>query len=146
MENVLVWLGIIFPMALGSIGSAIGCMIGGGAVAGAMTREKSGHGAMLIMSAAPSSQSIYGLVLMLLIMGKAKAGDPTMALGAQFLAIGLLSGTAIMMSAIMQGKCCAAGIRATVEEKSVYGKCWLPIGMTEGFAVFAMVFGIVALG
>ena len=142
MEELLKWLGIIFPMALGATGSAIGCMIGGSALAGAMTRTQSNHGGMIAMSAAPSSQTIYGLVLMMFLKGKLAANIT----GPQFLAIGALCGVAIMVSAIMQGKCCAAGIRATVDEKSVYGKCWIPVGVTESFAVFAMVFGMMALG
>jgi len=142
MAEVIRWSGIIFPMALGATGSAIGCMIGGSATAGAMTRTKTGHGALIAMSAAPSSQTIYGLILMMMLKDKLE----TKTSPAVFLAVGLLCGIAIMFSAIMQGKCCAAGIRATVEEKSVYGKCWVPVGVTESFAVFAMVFGIIALG
>lgn len=142
-SELVKWIGIIFPMALGATGSAIGCMIAGSALAGAMTRTKENHGGLIAMSAAPSSQTIYGLVLMMTLKDvKLQPGAST----AVFLAVGVLCGVAIMMSAIMQGRCCAAGIRATVEEKSVYGKCWIPVGVTESFAVFAMVFGMIALG
>ena len=143
MDQLMTWLGVISPMALGATGSAIGCMIAGSTLAGAMTRTKSGHGALIAMSAAPSSQTIYGLVLMMTLKAKIVANPPAAGV---FLAVGILCGIAIMVSAIMQGKCCAAGIRATLEEKSVYGKCWIPVGVTESFAVFGMVFGMVALG
>ena len=139
--ELLKWLGIIAPMALGATGSAIGCMTAGSSLAGALTRTKEKHGGLIAMSAAPSSQTIYGLVLMMMLKG---AGDKLG--GPQALAIGLLCGFAIMISAIMQGRCCAAGIRASVEEGDVYGKCWIPVGVTESFAVFAMVFGMIALG
>lgn len=138
MEEMIKWFGIISPMALGAIGSAIGCMIAGAGLAGALPRTKESHGGLIAMSAAPSSQTIYGLVLMMTLKGANGSG-------AQFLAIGLLCGVAIMISSVMQGRCCAAGIRATVEDKTVYGKCWIPVGVTESFAVFAMVFGMIAL-
>lgn len=146
MDYALTWLGIVFPMALGATGSAIGCMIAGSSLAGAMTREKTGHGALIAMSAAPSSQTIYGLVLMMVMAGRIDAATKLATYPAAFLAIGMLCGIAIMTSAVMQGRCCAAGIRATIEEKTVYGKCWIPVGVTESFAVFAMVFGMIALG
>ena len=139
MEEFIKWFGIVLPLAVGAIGSSLGCMIAGTSLAGALSRTKQGQGGLIAFSAAPSSQIIYGLVLMMVMKGSDTATP------SQFLAIGILCGLAIMVSAIMQAKCCAAGIRATVEEPSIYGKCWIPIGVTEGFAVFAMVFGIVAL-
>ena len=145
MEELLRWMGMMFPMALGAIGSAIGCMIGGSTLAGAMTRTSAGHGGLIAMSAAPSSQTIYGLVLMMSIRAKLDALAVGAIMGPKFFAIGLLCGIAIMVSAIVQGQCCASGIRASVEERSVYGKCWVPIGATESFAVFAMIFGIMVL-
>ncbi len=143
MDELVKWIGIVAPLALGSIGSSIGCVIGGMALGGAMPRTKTGHGGLIAMSAAPSSQTIYGLVLMMFMKNKLVAANPPVA--AAFLAVGILCGLAIMVSAIAQGKCCASGMRATIEEKSVFGKCWVPIGITESFAVFAMIFGIVVL-
>lgn len=139
MEEVLKWLGIMLPLALAGMGSSIGCAISGTTLAGALPRAKSGHGALIAMAAAPSSQAIYGIVLMMSLM--AAAATLT---GGKALAIGLPCGTGIMISAIYQGMCAASGIRATLDDKNVYGKCWIPIGITESFAVFAMVFGILA--
>jgi V/A-type H+-transporting ATPase subunit K len=149
MDELLKWLGIIFPMALGACGSAIGCMIGGGALAGAMTRTKTGHGGLIAMSAAPSTQTIYGLVVMMSLKAKYAAilaGKAAAIPAGQFLSIGLLCGIAIMISAIVQGMVAASGIRASVDERSIFGRCWVAIGTTESFAVFSMVFGIMAIG
>ncbi|NUM35500.1 MAG: ATP synthase subunit C [Candidatus Brocadiae bacterium] len=143
LDELIKWVGIVAPLALGSLGSSIGCVIAGMGMCGAMPRIKTGHGGLAAMSAAPSTQIIYGLVLMMFMKGK-MAGANTLS-PAAFLAVGLLCGTAIMVSAIVQGKCCAAGMRATVEEKSVFGKCWVPIGITESFAVFSMIFGMIVL-
>ncbi len=145
MENLLSWLGVMFPMVFGAVGSCIGCVIAASALASGLVRTKTGHGGLIAMSAAPSSQTIYGIVLMMSIKAKLAATGATVLPGAALFSIGLF-GIAIMVSAIVQGKCAAAGIRASVEDPSVYGKCWIPIGVTESFAVFAMVFGIVVLG
>ena len=138
MEEILKWLGIMLPLALAGMGSSIGCGISGTTLAGALPRAKSGHGALIAMAAAPSSQAIYGIVLMMSLMAA------TSLTGGKTLAIGLPCGTGIMISAIYQGRCAASGIRATLDDKNVYGKCWIPVGITESFAVFAMVFGILA--
>ena len=62
---VLGWTGIYGVMALASIGSIIGCSIAGQAAIGAMLDSDSGHGRFVGVAAMPSSQTIYGLVVML---------------------------------------------------------------------------------
>ena len=52
-------------LGLGCIGSAIGCGIAGMASHGVMTHVEEGHGNFIGLSAMPSSQSIYGFVLMI---------------------------------------------------------------------------------
>ena len=59
------WIGIYSPMALGAIGSMVGCAIGGMAACGAMLETESGYGRFVGVSAMPSSQTIYGIVVML---------------------------------------------------------------------------------
>ncbi|MBA1332151.1 ATP synthase subunit K, partial [Candidatus Endoriftia persephone str. Guaymas] len=58
------WAGIYGPMALGAIGSVIGCSLAGQAAIGAMMETESGHGRYVGISAMPSSQVIYGIVVM----------------------------------------------------------------------------------
>jgi len=59
------WIGIYAPMALGAIGSVIGCARAGQAACGAMLETESGYGRYVGVSAMPSSQVIYGIVIML---------------------------------------------------------------------------------
>ncbi len=147
LNQLLCWIGIMLPLGLGALGSCFGCVTAASALAGGLTRVKTGHGGLIAMSAAPSSQTIYGIVLMMSMNAKlASLQAGAMPPGPTFFAIGIICGTAIMVSAWVQGQCAAAGIRASVENPSVYGKCWIPIGVTESFAVFSMVFGIVMLG
>ena len=67
MDNFLIalgWAGIYGPTALGAIGSMVGCARAGQAACGAMLDVESGHGKFIGLSAMPSSQVIYGIVIM----------------------------------------------------------------------------------
>ena len=58
------WAGMYGVMALGAIGSVIGCAVAGQAAIGAMVDTESGHGRFIGVSVMPSSQVIYGIVVM----------------------------------------------------------------------------------
>jgi len=131
--------GPAIALGLSAIGSSIGCGIAGEASHAVMSRVEEGHGKFIGMSAAPSSQSIYGFILMLL-MSKAIAAGTLSPLSAVF--IGIFAGGAIMVSAIFQGKVCASGIQAAARQPAVFGKCFASIGIIESFALFALVFSL----
>jgi len=138
-------LGVIGPgiaLGLSCLGSAIGCGIAGMASHGVMTRVEEGHGKFIAMSAMPSSQTIYGFILMILMKGKLDANtlDPFVALG-----VGTSVGVAIMTSAIYQGKCAATAIQATAKEPGLFGKSFAAIGIVESFALFALVFALLII-
>lgn len=134
--------GPAIALGLSSIGSSIGCCIAGMASHAAMARTEEGHGKFIGLAAAPSSQIIYGFILMLLMSKKVLAGSlsPISAI-----AIGVASGAAIMISAIYQGKVAATGIQASVKQPSVYGKCFAAVGIIESFALFAFVFALLIM-
>lgn len=128
---------LVLSLACG--GAAIGCGIAGMAAHGVMSRVEEGHGKFLGMSAIPSSQAIYGLVLMVLMDQKIKGGSlsPESAIG-----IGAAVGAAILISAIYQGMCAATGIQASAKDPSVTGMAFATLGIIESFALFAFVFSI----
>lgn len=131
--------GPAMALGLSAIGSSIGCGIAGEASHAIMSRVEEGHGKFIGMAAAPSSQSIYGFILMLLMSKAILAGTLSPMSG---IAIGLFSGSAIMVSAIYQGKVCASGIQASAKQPAVFGKCFAAIGIIESFALFAFVFSL----
>ena len=61
---LLGWAGVYAPVALGAIGSVIGCAIGGQTACGAMLDVEGGYGRFVGVSAMPSSNVIYGIVVM----------------------------------------------------------------------------------
>jgi len=137
--------GMIGPgivLGLGCIGSSIGCGIAGMASHGVMSRVDEGHGKFIGISAIPSSQSIYGFVLMILMSNSIKAGTLSAAGG---IGIGLFVGLAIMMSSIFQGKCAATAIQASAKQPAVYGKSLAALGIVESFALFAFVFALLII-
>lgn len=129
--------GPAIALGLSCIGCCVGCWIAGAASHAAMSKTEEGHGKFIGMAAAPSSQVIYGFLLMLQMNNAIKAGTLS-PVGA--IVIGLFSGMAIAVSSIYQGKVCATGIQASLKQPSVYGKCFAAIGIIESFALFAFVF------
>lgn len=135
-------LGPAIVLALGCLGSAIGCGIGGMASHGVMSRVDENHGKFIGMSAMPSSQAIYAFVLMLLMKNSIEAKTLS-AIGG--VGIGLFVGLAIMVSSIYQGMCAATGIQAAAKQPAVFGKCFAALGIVESFSLFAFVFALLLI-
>ena len=137
--------GMIGPaivLGLACLGSAIGCGIAGMASHGVMARVDENHGKFIGMSALPSSQAIYGFVLMLLMKNAILANTLSAWNG---IGIGVFIGSAIMLSAIYQGMCAATGIQASAKQPAVYGKCLAALGIVESFSLFAFVFALLLI-
>ena len=135
-------IGPALALGFSCIGAAIGCGIAGMASHGVMSRTEEGHGKYIGMSAIPSSQAIYGFVLMILMNDSIKSGNISALSG---LGIGFAIGMTIMLSAIYQGMCAATGIQATAKQPSVFGKCLAALAIVESFALFAFVFSLMLL-
>jgi V/A-type H+-transporting ATPase subunit K len=141
MESVMImlgWVGIYGPMALGSIGSIIGCAKAGQAACGALLDTDSGYARFIGISAMPSSQSIYGIVVMFSL------NRPVDILNAPGLfAIGFLAGLALLWSGMRQGDACASAINVSKTKPEIFGLSVAPAAIVEGFAVFAFIFALV---
>lgn len=129
-------------LGLSAIGSSFGCGIAGMASHAVMARIDEGHGKMIGMSAMPSSQVIYGFILMLLMKDAIQSGSLSPEGG---IGIGLSVGFALLFSSILMGKCCATGIQAAAKQPAIYGKCFAAVGIVESFSLFAFVFALLLL-
>lgn len=132
------WVGIYSPMALGAIGSSIGCSIAGMAGVGAMVETEGGYGRFIGLSALPSSIVIYGIVVMFTLNREVTPENA----GALF-GIGFFAGLALLYCAIWQGRAVAAAINAFKEKPEIFGLSVAPAAIVEGFAVFAFIFALV---
>ena len=145
MDNFILmlgWAGIFAPMALGAIGSGIGCSISGQAACGALLDIEGGYGKFIGLSALPSSQGILGIVIMFILMGTPLTVDTAPA----FFSIGLLAGIALMLTSICQGKVVASAINASKNKPEIFGLSIAPAAIVEGFSVFTFVFALFLAG
>jgi V/A-type H+-transporting ATPase subunit K len=141
METALIqfagMIGIYSPLALGALGSVLGCTWAGHAACGAMLETDSGHGRFVGVAAMPASQTIYGLVVTLALsrpISTANAGA--------MCALGLLTGMIQLVSAAYQGSCAAAAIDAAKNKPQILGLAVAPAAFVEGFAVFGFAFAL----
>lgn len=138
---ILGWVGIVSPLVLGAVGSVYGCLIAGQAACGALLEVESGYGRYIGLTALPSSQTIYGIVVMFsLNQVVTVANAPALA------AIGILSGIGLLVSASSQGKAIASAIGTSKHKPEVFGLTIAPAAIVEGFAVFIFVFALVLAG
>ena len=135
------WAGMYGVMALGAIGSIVGCAVAGQAAIGAMVDTESGHGRFIGVSVMPSSQVIYGIVIMFTLQRPVTAENAPALFG-----IGIFAGLALMFSAMRQGQTCASAIQASKTKPEIFGLSLAPAAIVEGFAVFAFVFALVLAG
>jgi len=139
---VLGWLGLFAPVALGAMGSSIGCARAGSAAIGAMLDTETGYGRYVGASLMPSSQVIYGIVIMFSLQR-----DPmTAEAAAAVFGVGLLAGLALFYVGIRQGEVLASAIVASKAKPEIFGISLAPAAVLEGFAVFALVFALVLSG
>lgn len=131
------WVGIYGAMAISAVGSIIGCARAGQAACGVMVETEGRYGRYLGIAAMPSSQTIYGVVIML-ALSRPITADNAPAL----FAIGTLAGLAQMFSAIYQGNCCVAAINAGKNKPEIFGLSLAPAALVEGFAVFVLAFAL----
>lgn len=139
---ILGWGGLYGALALGAIGSILGCSIAGKAACGALLEAEGGYGKFIGVSALPSSQAIYGVVITLTLNGLAV--NTTSAPG--LFAVGILSGVALLFCAIKQGECVASAIKASKAKPEIFGLSVAPAGIVEGFAIFAFIFALIVAG
>ncbi len=141
MDSLIVtlgWVGMYAPLALGAIGSMVGCARAGMSACGALLDVESGYGRYIGVAAMPSSQSIYGIVVTMALRRELTVDNSPGIFG-----LGLLVGLALMASAFAQGDACAAAINAAKNKLEIFGISLAPAALVEGFAVFAFVFALV---
>lgn len=132
------WLGIFAPMGLGALGSAIGVSIAGQAAIGAMVETDSGYGRYIGISVIPSSNVIYGIVVMFSLQQPVTQEN-----GGALFGIGFIAALVLLYTAVWQGRACASAIAASKTKPEIFGLSLAPAAIVEGFAVFAFVFALV---
>lgn len=140
--------GAFCAIGLAACGSAYGCGVAGAAAIGSWKKcyvqGKDAPFQLAILTGVPMSQTIYGLILMLMIVNKAVAA--TAYSWPSFLFMGIIGGAAIALSAAFQGRAAAGACDALVESGQGFVNYLIALGVIETIAIFVMVFAILLLG
>jgi len=133
-------------IGLAAVGSAIGTGMAGAAAIGAWKKcylqGKTAPFLLMAMDGAPLSQTIYAMIMMLLIKDKVAINPELYPL---YVCIGLFGGVAQMISAIFQGKCGASGCVSFAETGKGFANYLMVLGVIETCAIFALIFAFMAM-
>lgn len=142
--------GAAMAVGLAGMGSAIGIGLAGQTSLGAMSEDPANFARYLMLTALPGTQGIYGFVAAFLIMSWSgilggHAEGLTMAKGIQFFLSALPIAILGFLSAIHQGKVCAAGVNMTTQQPAEVGKALVLGVFVEFYAVLGLLISILLL-
>lgn len=139
--------GAFCAIGLAAVGSGLGAGAAGCSAVGAWKKcyaqDRPAPFQLAVFAGAPLSQTIYGMILMFLISGKAAAGAE--ANWPVFLIMGFVGGIGMGVSAWMQGRAGAGACDAFAETGKGFTNYLLALGIIETVAIFVMAFAIVLL-
>ena len=138
MEPItLAWIGIALMVGLSGIGSAYGTTIAGNAAVGAMKKNNSAFGNYMILTAAQSTQGLYGFLGYFLLQGFL-VDSITMFQAASILGGSLACGAVCLLSSIRQGHLAASAINAIGNGHNIFGKSLILIAFPELYAILGV--------
>lgn len=142
-------LGAFISVVLAGIGTIIGTYFVASGGAGLVSQNPKAFGPVLLTSALPSSQGIYGFLAAVLILqqggilggGTAVSYQAGMSLLFASLPVGLLC----LVSGIMQGKTLESGLRIISSNPAEGGKSVILGVLLESMAVFGLLLSILII-
>lgn len=139
---VLSIIGATIAAVLAGIGSGIGVYTAGTKGAGVLAEKPDLFGKILVITALPGSQGVYGLLIAILALAKiglfGGVATVPVEVGMQILWAGILMGLAGLASGWLQGRVAAAGIGAVGRDESVAGKAIVLAVIIETYAIFGL--------
>ena len=144
-QTALVKAAAFCAIGFAAMGSAYGCGVAAASAIGEWKKcylqNRPAPFQLAILTGVPMSQTIYGFILMLQILNNVKGPHwPTC------LAIGIVGGIAIAMSAAFQGRAAAGACDAYAESGKGFAYYLIALGVVETIAIFAMVFAMIIIG
>ena len=161
MDAYMIVAGAIACLGLSAAGSAFGTGFAASAAVGAWKKcyaaNKPAPFLLLSFVGAPITQTLYGMILMFIMLGKVEFVEnaegiitgikPLVATGAGLpvLVAGIFAGLGIGLSALFQGRAGAAACDAQAETNQGFTNYLAALGIVETVAIFTMVFALIAL-
>ncbi|MFA6817251.1 MAG: V-type ATP synthase subunit K [Lentisphaeria bacterium] len=144
LQQALVNVGAFSAFGMSAIGSAYGCGVAASSAIGSWKKcYAQGRPVpfqLTILTGAPMTQTIYGVILMGQIMALGLTCWP------EALIIGLIGGLGICFSAMFQGRAAAGGCDAFAETGQGFVNYLIALGIVETIAIFVLAFGIKYIG
>ncbi len=146
----IAFLGTALAAFLAGIGSAVGIGIAGRSATGVLSEKPERYGQLFLMVVLPGTQGFYGFVIAFFALSKTQQflGVEALTLSGSLaiLAACLPVAFAGMLSAIHQGKTCAAGILMTAKRPELSVKAGvLYAAMVEVYAVLGFLISLLTL-
>jgi len=148
---VLAVLGAAIAVFFAGFGSCIGIGIAGQAANGLLGEDPERFGSLLVFVALPGTQGIYGFIGAFMIIAKLKeffagplAGVPVEQ-GWAILFAAIPVGLSGLVSAIHQGKVCAAGVAMSAKQPEAAMKGVIYAAMVETYSIFGLLATIMLL-
>ena len=146
MDQFMIVAGAIACLGLSAAGSAFGTGFAATAAVGAWKKcyaaNKPAPFLLLSFVGAPITQTLYGMILMFLMLGKTNVAGA----GVPCLVLGIFAGLGIGLSALFQGRAGAGACDAQAETNQGFTNYLAALGIVETVAIFTMVFTLIALG
>ena len=149
-QKALIYAAAFMSIGFAAIGSAYGCGSASCAAMGAWKKcyaqNKPAPFQLLIFAGAPLSQTIYGMIVMFIVMGG--ASNVALATAGNWIVyslVGVLAGIAMGVSALWQGISAAAACDAFAETGKGFANQLMALGIVETVAIFVLAFSIVLL-
>ncbi|MDL2237520.1 V-type ATP synthase subunit K [Christensenellaceae bacterium OttesenSCG-928-K19] len=135
--------GVGIAVGLSGAGSSIGVGLAGQASAGVLTADPSKFGRLLVMQILPGTQGLYGLIVGIMVLmnvGVLGAGSaPDVATGAAYLSGCIPMAIGGLLSAIHQGKVCAAGVNIIAKRPEESSKAIVSASLVELYALLSFI-------
>lgn len=147
---VIAILGAALSALLAGIGSSLGVMIAGEAAAGVITEDPEKFGRLVILTALPGTQGVYGFVgaFWVLNMTGLIRGQPvpmSIDQGLEILFACMPVGVVGLLSAIYQGRVAASGCALVAKRPEAVGSAMILAAMVETYAILGLLATILLL-
>jgi V/A-type H+-transporting ATPase subunit K len=147
---VIALLGVGFAVIFAGIGSAVAVGSVGQTSNGVMSEEPELFGKLLLLTALPGTQGIYGFLVGFIAIMKlgllGGAQEPmTVAKGLEFFLGCLPIALTGLLSAIHQGRVCATGVTMTAKQPNEMGKALVLGVFVEFYAILGMLISILII-
>lgn len=137
--------GAAIAAILGGIGSSIGVGTVGQAAAGVAAEKPEVAGNLIVLSALPSSQGIYGLIGAFLVLTFFDIGSVNVSTGWQIFGACMPLAFTALFSGIYQGKVAAAATNIVAKNPTKSGSGLVLAVMVETFAILGLLITILFL-